>query len=268
MKRREFLAASAAGLGLGPAAARGRAAGGRRGKELLELRLYTFASEAKLQAFEAFLAGAAIPALNRAGIRPVGAFRLRKEDNPNLSEEAAVLSLYVLLPHKSVESFITMIDRLAADDVFTAAGAAILEAPKSDPAYLRFESRVMLAFDECPRVEVPTRARSRLMQLRIYESHSTERALKKIEMFNDGGEIAIFRRCGLDPVFFGQSLAGSRLPNLTYMVSFRDEEAQKRAWDTFRRDPGWVALRKDEAYKDTVSRVTNLVLRPAAGSQI
>jgi len=146
--------------------------------------------------------------------------------------------------------------------------AESLDAPKSDPAFLRYESSLMLAFDRVPQVEVPTRADSRLLQLRIYESHSTERAIKKIEMFGEGGELEIFRRCGMNPVFFGQSLIGSKLPNLTYMLSFASKEAMEKAWAAFGRDPAWLKLRKDETYKDTVSNVTNLILRPAASSQI
>ena len=33
-------------------------------------------------------------------------------------------------------------------------------------------------------------------------------------------------------------------------------------------DPEWTKLKADPAYADTVSNITNLILRPAAGSQI
>ena len=238
------------------------------GKELLEQRLYHFKSMAKQEAFDDFLGRAAISALNRAGIRPVSVFKMLRHDNPKLGMESDSSVLYVLLPHKSPESFIMLVDRLAKDEAFLEAGAAILDAPKSDPAYLRYESSLMLAFDGVPQVEVPTRADSRMLQLRIYESHSTERAIKKIEMFNEGGELEIFRRCGMNPVFFGQSLIGSKLPNLTYMLSFENKEAMAKAWAAFGRDPAWLKLRKDERYKDTVSDITNLIFRPAASSQV
>lgn len=272
MKRRDFLTASAAaGLAFGASPSLGQGAGVDGGKDLLELRLYRFQSLAKQKAFDDFLAQAAVPALNRAGIKPVGVFKMLKADNAanrKLKMEADSPDLYILLPHKSFDSFINMIPRLADDVEFTDAAAAILDTPIDDPAYVRFESTLMLAFDGCPKVEVPTKAKSRLMQLRIYESHNDERALMKIAMFNEGGEIKFFRRCGMNPVFFGQSLVGPKLPNLTYMLGFEDEAAQKKAWDAFRKDPGWQALRKDETYKDTVSNITNLILRPATSSQI
>ena len=267
MKRREFLTTAAAGLTLAAGSA-AHAAAANSSKELLELRLYKFSSAAKQQAFDSFLGRVAIPALNRAGIRPVGVFKLSKADNPDLKLEADSTDLYVLLPHKSMDSVVNMIDRLAEDYSFTNNAGELVDAPKSDPAYNRVESSLFLAFDDAPKVEVPTKAPTRVMQLRIYESHNEERALKKIEMFNSGGEIAIFRRVGLPIVFFGQGIIGSRLPNLTYMLSFEDEAAMKKGWADFGPDPAWKALSGDPRYKDTVSNIINLVLRPASSSQI
>lgn len=268
MNRREFLVASAAaGVALGVSPTEGRAQD-KPGKQLLELRRYRFSAPAKQKAFEDFFAKAAIPALRRASIGPVGVFELRSEDNPKLPPELAVTDLFVLLPHGSPESFVMLPRRLAEDAAFQKAGEAILRSSKSDPAYSRYESSLMLAFDEVPQVKVPTKAPSRLLQLRIYESHNAERALKKIEMFNTGGELEIFARCGLRPVFFGQSLTGWKLPNLTYMLSFENNQAKDTAWGVFGRDPEWRKLRADAAYKDTVSGITNLILRPAPGSEI
>ena len=118
------------------------------------------------------------------------------------------------------------------------------------------------------RVETPVKGPSRVLQLRIYESASTERARLKERMFNEGGEIRIFRESGLAPVFFGQAITGTRLPNITYMVAFENDEALKAGWAKFGQHPDWAKLRVDPTYKDTVSAITNLVLRPAGGSQI
>ncbi len=260
MRRREFFAASCfAGLAPLGAVAAAQGPGGAAGKDFYELRLYHFEAGPKPERFEEFLGGAAIPALNRIGIEPVGVFRMAEGDDP---------SMYVLLPHRSPDSFIQLVDRMAEDSRLMDAGAEVLMAPKSDPAYLRFESSLMVAFDEHPRLTVPSKKDSRLLQLRIYESHSIERAQKKIEMFNEGGEIAIFRRTGMNPVFFGETLIGTKLPNLTYMLGFDDEEAMNKGWESFRADPGWNQLRGDPQYKDTVSNITNILLRPAACSQV
>ena len=268
MKRREFLTTSAAAA-FGLAAAKtSQAALPATSKDLIELRTYHFASAAKQEAFEDFLADCAISALNRAGVKPVGVFKLLKADNPKLKLDADSTDLRVVLRHPTMESVLTLTERLAKDAEFTSAAAEVLMTPKDDPAYTRFESSLMLAFDGVPRVTVPTLAASRVLQLRTYESHNDERALMKIAMFNDGGELAIFRRCSMAPVFFGQTLIGDKLPNLTYLLSFENPAALQAGWGRFGKDPGWQSLRKDPTYKDTVSHITNLILRPARGSQI
>ena len=240
----------------------------KQDKQFIELRIYHFASPEKQEAFEHFLESAAVPAFNRAGARPVGVFKLTMNDNPDLKLPSDSTDLYVLLPHTSIETLTNFSSRLGADGAFQDAGRQIIQAPKSDPAFLRYESSLMLGFDGFPQLKVPTQAATRLLQLRIYESHSNERARKKIEMFNQGGELTIFQRCGMTGVFFGQTLIGSKLPSLTYMLGFPTEADQKKAWDTFRNDPEWKRLSKADEYKDAVSNVTNLILRPAAGSQI
>ena len=258
MQRRDFLGATclAGATALGAIAPAARA-GDPPHKQILELRLYRLDAGAMRERFEKFLAEAAIPAWNRLGVKPVGVFA--EEKGPDL---------YVLLPHESAESFAAAAQRLWADAEYQKAGAAVLDTPKDAPAYKRIETWLMLAFDAVPKVETPTKKDSRVFQLRTYESHSDMKARKKIEMFNAGGEVAIFRRTGVNPVFFGETLAGTKIPNLTYMLGFDDAQAQKAGWDAFMKDPEWIKIRDDAQYKDTVSNITNLVLRPAACSQI
>ena len=40
----------------------------------------------------------------------------------------------------------------------------------------------------------------------------------------------------------------------------REYEEQKKAWDAFRKAPAWQALKKEEQYKDTVSKITSIFL--------
>lgn len=269
MQRRQFLAASAvAATSVAAGNSVSAAADAPSGRELIELRTYHFASPEKLAAFQRFFADAAAPAFTRAGVGPVGAFKLLARDNPTLKLSSDGTDLFVLVPHKTADSFLTLERRLAADEAYQSAGRATLEAAKSDPAYARYESSLMLGFEQFPTVAAPTQSESRVLQLRIYESHNQERARRKIHMFNEGGEIAIFRRVGMNPVFFGETLAGAKMPNLTYMLAFDDDDALTKAWNAFRADPDWKKLSADQSYKDTVSNITNLILRPATGSRI
>ena len=206
--------------------------------------------------------------MRRAGVGPVGVFKLLAKENAALKLTADPNDLYVVLPYNSADSFLSAGPGLGQDQEFLQAGYETLIAPKSSPAYTRYESSLLLGFDQCPRVEAPVKSAERVMQLRTYESHSAERAKKKIEMFNEGGEIAVFRRLEMNPVFFGQTLIGTKLPCLTYMLGFENDQALDRAWKSFRDDAEWKKLSADESYKDTVSNITNLVLRPVEGSEI
>jgi hypothetical protein len=123
-----------------------------------------------------------------------------------------------------------------------------------------------------PKLEVPTQTREgkgRIFELRTYESHSKGANWKKIEMF-DVGETALFRKAGLAPVFFGETLIGSRIPNLTYMLVFDDLAARDKAWRSFAGDPEWKKLSSTPGFTDPeiVTDISNQILRPAAYSQI
>lgn len=259
MKRREFMAAAVAGMAPMAHTALAQADRGPGSKDLFELRAYATASADKQKALEQVLGSAFVPAFNRAGVSTVGVFKPAEGDNT---------ALFALLVHRSLEAVATLPAKLMADAEFLKAAAAVMEAPMKDPLYQRIESTIMLAFDAVPHVEIPSKRETRVLQLRIYESHNETKAAKKVEMFNQGGEVDIFRRVGMPPVFFGQSLVGPKLPNLTYMLGFDDMDAQKRGWDAFIKDPAWLKLKADPQYADTVSNITNLMLRPVEGSQI
>jgi len=269
MKRRDVLAAT----GLAAAApwamqnTAAQAAEAKGGRQWLELRLYRMKSAEKKAAFLDHLAKAAIPAWNRLGIKPVGVFGVTEPAKKNL-QELTENDLYVLLPHASAESVATADCKLGEDKVYLEAGKAVQEAPKKDPAYDRIDSSLLLAFPSMPAVETPAKSKTRLFQLRIYESHNLVKARGKIHMFDKGGELPLFRKTGMTPVFFGEALAGDLVPNLTYMLGFETPEAKDLAWKAFLRHPEWKRISRLPEYKDTVSRISNIMLAPAACSQI
>ena len=262
MRRRDFLAASCcAGWTATLGGSAFAAEGGQR--HFFEFRQYHLFPGPKKGRFNAFLREALIPALNRFGIGPVGVFFPKYGPNKP--------TVYLLLPHPSLESVLTLADRLLADKPFCETGAEVVDAPLADPAYLRVESSLLVAFDELPTLQVPSQKKEgkpRIFELRTYESHSIKAGKKKIEMFNKGGEIAIFKKTGLQPVFFAETVIGPKMPNLTYMLAFDDMAARDAAWKAFISDPDWDKLKADPQYKDTVSNITDVILRPAPYSQV
>ena len=199
------------------------------------------------------------PALNRIGIKPVGVFYPWEGLSP----------VYVLMRHRSFASFATLTQTLGEDEEFMQTGAAFLDAPADNPAYKRMTSSLMVAFEGMPKLETPIKSPGRVLQLRIYESPSVKTGQKKIEMFNSG-EIAIFRKTGLHPVFFGETLTGDKMPNLTYMLVFKDMDERKANWKRFVSSPEWKELSSIPEYADKkiLCGITNLFLKPADYSQI
>jgi hypothetical protein len=268
MKRRDFLKTSLAAAsvaGVSPMINTAEAADKKAAAEYYELRTYTFKNAAQLKLVDEHLGKALIPALNRQGITPVGVFaEIAAPGQPALANPA----LFVLTVYKSVEQFAGVSAKLAADAEYQKAGAAYLGVAATEPAYARVQSSLMSAIEGMPKIELPGKG-GRIFNLRVYESHSEKAGKKKIEMFNVG-EIAIFRKTGLKPVFFGETIAGELMPNLTYMLTFPDDTARTAAWNTFRVDPDWVKLKAIPEYadKNIVSRITNRILAPTASSQI
>jgi hypothetical protein len=258
--RREFLAASAVAA-VSPLPHLNTLAQSTA-RQYIELRRYHLLPGTKQHAFIAFVGDVAIPAMNRAGVGRVGAFTVVYGENAP--------SLLLVLAHQTLDSVVSLRDRLATDTVYARAGAAILDAPLSDPAFVRVESTLLRAFDAMPTLEPragAAPATPRIFELRTYESHSDRTALNKLKMFN-AGEVPIFRRAGLTPVFFGETIIGTNLPSLTYMLTFSDMSARDAAWAAFGKDPEWKTLSADPQYRDNVSAISDIILQPTVYSQI
>lgn len=229
-------------------------------RDYYELRRFILDTQEQKEGLDAFLKNAFILAANRQGIKPVGVFYPDKGLSP----------VYMLLRYPSLETVGSLLDDLASDWELLEKGAEFIHAPASAPAFKRMESSLMVAFSGMPRMETPVKNPGRVFQLRTYESPSVKAGLKKIEMFNDAGEISIFREVGLNPVFFGQTLVGDKLPNLTYMLGFKSMEEQQASWKRFGAHPEWKRLSKMPEYadKEILCGITNLPLIPAPYSQI
>ena len=239
-------------------------------RQLIELRTYLL-KDGKRAAFDTYASKALIPALNRLGVKSVGAFHESPAPTPTDAkppEAKPTSSAFLLIPYQDAGQMSAVASALANDSDYQQAAAEYHSVPATDAVYERIESSLFLAFETMPKLEAPI-GKPALFNLRIYESHNEAAAKKKIEMFNQG-EIAIFRRVGLTPVFFGEALVGARLPNLTYLLAFHDEAARTQAWNTFRSDPDWQKLRAIPEYEDKriVSKITNKLLTPTEYSQI
>lgn len=229
--------------------------------EFYELRVYTLKNETQQKLVEDYYQNAAIPAFNRLGSKNIGLFTELKP--------AGYTKLYVIIPFRSLDDFLKVPEKLTKDAAYNKAGMAYLDAPAAEPAYERIESSLLRAFMNMPKMDVPEQ-KSRLFELRRYESASESAGKKKMEMFNTGGEIEIFKRVGLTPVFFGETIIGALRPNLTYMLTYDDMAERDRNWKVFGSDPEWKRISAIPEYANAkiVSRITATFLVPTASSQV
>jgi len=260
MKRRQFLTGAIAA----PALAAAQLSGANKEREYYVLRRYQLQRGPQSKLTEGFLAEALVPGLNRIGISPVGVF------NVSIGPESP--TFYVLIPSTSAESLVTADFRLEQDAEYVKAGAAFFNAPDKQPAYERVESSLMLAFEGWPKLTVPAataKRGKRMFELRTYESPSDQDHRRKVEMFNSG-EFAAFEKAGFWQVFFGDTLVGPRLPNLTYMLGFEDMPARDNMWKAFGASDEWKKLSSSSRYnfEEIVSSITNVILTPTSYSQI
>lgn len=266
MTRRQFLAsasATAAGAAttISPVSA---APAPGPAREFYELRRYHLRRGPRQQVFENYLRDAWLPAMGRAGIGPIGVFHVQVGPQSP--------SLYTLIPYPSLEAFSAVSGQLGSDAAYRAAGAEAMAAPASDPVYLGVESSLFASVRGMPKLEVPPQKKEnkgRVFELRIYQSHNKGANRRKIDMFNDG-ELDLFRRTGLTPVFFGEALIGDRLPNLTYLLVFDDLTTRDQAWRTFATHPEWKVMSSTPGLTDPeiVTDISNVLLRPTAYSQL
>jgi hypothetical protein len=263
MQRRSFVKSSllvAAAGAVSPETV-SAAGGSKGGREFYELRVYSLKTEQQQKLVEAYFKDALIPALNKLGSKAVGVFTELKP--------AGQTKLYAIIPYNSGDDFISVQNKLAADQEYLQAGATYLNAPATDPAYERIESSLLKAFAHMPKMKVPE-LKSRIFELRRYEHASESAGKKKLEMFNDAGEIDIFKRLGFNPVFFGETMIGELRPNLIYMITFDDMVSHDSHWKAFGSDPEWKKISAIPDYADAklVSRITSTMLAPSACSQI
>jgi hypothetical protein len=260
MHRRDLIKA---GLVTGAAATTGfRAPGTADARRHYELRTYEMRNDINTAALRTFYKDAVLPAYARAGAGAIGLFS---------PETGASQSVIALIEYPSLAAVSTINDALENDSAYPTAQRAFESA--ADLPYVRYDSALMRAFTGMPSVDVPPGPASRparMFELRTYEARSATALDRKIAMFNEQ-EMPLFRSLGMTPVFFGENIFGTRLPSLTYMLTFEDMPARYKAWAAFSASPDWKRINADPKYNNVPGNVTvtNVAyLRPLAFSPI
>ncbi|MET0635641.1 MAG: NIPSNAP family protein [Chitinophagaceae bacterium] len=235
-----------------------------REKEFYSLRVYHLKNARQEQRLDSFLKDAYLPALHRAGKNAVGVFKNRP------AEKDTTILVYVLIPFKSFESIASLEEKLNKDQVYISNGKNFIDAAYDDLSYEREETILLSAFAGTE-LNVPmftTGKKNRVYELRSYEGPSGKILDNKIDMFTNGGEVALFHRLGFNAIFYGKVIAGSHMPNMMYMTSFENQAERDKHWDAFGKDSEWKKLSAEARYQHNVSRIDIFMLYPTEYSDL
>ncbi|HXB75680.1 MAG TPA: NIPSNAP family protein [Candidatus Acidoferrales bacterium] len=256
MKRRTFVTASAA------AGLYAEAPADPPSSSFFHLVYFYLRSGPQVDRTTQYLSGVFLPAAQRAGVAPVGFF------SPVVGERSPFILSLASFP--SLAAMDATHHKFAEDKEFQKGFDAYNNM--QDPPYVRMESSLLRAFNGMPSLEVPPNDGKRpahIFEMRTYESVNDKASARKVKMFEDG-EMGIFRRLGMTPVFFGRTMVGRNLPSLTYMLTFDDLASRDKLWRNFGADPEWQKLRGQPGLSDAeiVSNISNAILRPLPFSPI
>lgn len=260
MRRRSFIARSA--LAGASSISSVNAQGGSSGPVILEFRYFLCRNTTDNQRVRLteWLSRSVAPAFARVGVGPLGLF------SASIGMDAPFI--LAIVSHQSLAKFEETYVKLYADQDLVKASEAFFAGPGLP--YQRMEVQLLRAFKGFPAIEVPPKKDgARLFELRCYESNSPVSLAKKIGMF-ENGEIDIFRKVGMAPVLFGETIVGPKMPNLTYMVAHDSLTARENNWRTFSGSPEWKKMAATPGLSDgeVVSNISTTLLSPIAGSQI
>lgn len=230
-----------------------------------QIIVYHLKNDVQIKSVDQYLASAYLPALHKAGINKVGVFK------PLANDTAADKKIYVLIPMKKIDQIDQIEDAIWADADHDKNGAPYLNTAFNQPAFQRKESMLVKAFEKMPDFSVPKLSGTvaeKIYEFRSYEGSTEKLYRSKVDMFNAGGEVALFERLQFNAVFYGSVLSGAQMPNLVYMTSFNNQAERDAKWKVFSADPEWKTLSAMPKYLNTVSHADIILMHATEYSDL
>lgn len=235
------------------------ASANKQRREYYQLTTYHFSTPDQEKIIDNYLKSALLPALHKMEFKNIGVFKNKANDT--LVDK----TIYVLMSLRSLDDVVRVTAMLNADSSYQNAGADYIRAVYNTPPYTRIETVLLHAFPLAPTFVLPELKgprKERVYELRSYESATEKIFQNKVKMFNEGDEIGLFKRLNFNATFYGEVIAGSKMPNLMYMTCHEDTSARRANWKAFVDDPQWIKLKSMPEYKDNVSHIDIYFLYP------
>ena len=234
------------------------------GSYYYQLKIYYLKTPTQETNLDKYLQSAYIPALHRMGIKDIGVFKPVEGDTSGKR-------MYVLIPFTTWAQLEQSEQKLQEDPKYITDGKEYIDAAYNELPYFRLETIILKAFPKMPAPAAPNLTANktdRIYELRSYESATEKYNVNKVKMFNDGNEVALFKRLGFNAVFYAEVLAGSHMPNLMYMTTFNSKQDRDKHWETFTNDTEWKTLVATPQYQHNVSKADIIFLHPATYSDL
>jgi hypothetical protein len=215
------------------------------------IQVYHCTTSKQIENIDAFLKNTFLPYLHQNGIEKVGVFA------PLDNDTATDKRIYVWIPFKNIQKLDELDQKIEALDPMGTAAIIHLENTDGSLPYTRIEKIITRAFKFQPQYVTKstlTKSSSRVYEYRSYESPTEAMHLKKVHMFNEGGEVTLFESLNFNAIFYSKVIAGSSMPNLIYMTSFNNMEDRNAHWKSFGEAPLWKKISAAPEYLNTVNR--------------
>ncbi len=227
-------------------------------------KIYHCSDLQQIAKIEKYLQQEMIPFLHNNGIQLTGVF------TPLANDTASDKQLYVWIPFTRLEMLASIEHRFGNLDPYGKSGLIHLDSMGSKAPYVRIETMLAEAFKKMkqhyPAVSFK-RSPGNIYEFRSYESSTENLHLRKVHMFNEGGEIDLFKKLNFNALFYARVIVGAHMPNLIYITRFTDIADRDEHWKKFGNSPDWKKMSSLAQYASTVSKHEVVLLKASACSE-
>ena len=229
------------------------------------VKVYHCTDMQQIKSIEAYVATDLIPFLHKNAIRDIGVFL------PMNIDTALDKKLFVWVPFNRLDQLALVESKLDQLDPMDITSLSNLDTVKQQLPFTRMETMLASAFKFHSRYQPATdfsKTPEAIYEFRSYESKTQNLHLRKVHMFNEGGEIELFKRLNFNALFYGRVIVGAHMPNLIYMTRFKNLEDRNTHWKAFGADPVWKRLNTLPEYAGTVSKNETILMKAAECSEL
>jgi len=223
--------------------------------QIQEWRVYNFQMGGSAARLDKLMTDILLPLYRNMGIE-AGCFSENNQNSP--------VVYYYLFVYPSFDAYLKANDILLQNSAFVAAMKE--DASATRQMFFRYDSYLCRPFEAWKKV-TPMAGKT-IFEWRKYESANIEAGTRKVQMFNQG-EIDVFLECGINPLCFGQIIAGKDMPGLIYVTQYNDMADRDASWAKFSAHPEWQRMRNAPEWANTTLPNNRIVfLTPLAYSPI